>query len=79
MSGYGFKDFKLKGGVLAGDEEMEAIVALHEALPRCAHHPGPQRGWSLRDAIRAVPGQDTACWPTPKTRAAPKAASPAAR
>lgn len=25
---YGFNDFKLKGGVLAGEEEAESIVAL---------------------------------------------------
>ena len=27
---YGFKDFKLKGGVLRGDEEIEAVTALAE-------------------------------------------------
>jgi glucarate dehydratase len=26
---YGFEDFKLKGGVLRGEDEMEAVVALH--------------------------------------------------
>src|SRR6185295_13004184 len=31
---YGFNDFKLKGGVLRGDEEVEAIVALHERFPQ---------------------------------------------
>jgi glucarate dehydratase len=30
---YGFNDFKLKGGVLRGDDEVEAIVALHERFP----------------------------------------------
>jgi glucarate dehydratase len=30
---YGFKDFKLKGGVLAGSEEAEAIVALAKRFP----------------------------------------------
>ena len=30
---YGFNDFKLKGGVLAGDAEMDAITALHERFP----------------------------------------------
>jgi hypothetical protein len=30
---YGFQDFKLKGGVLRGEEEVEAIVALHESFP----------------------------------------------
>lgn len=27
---YGFKDFKLKGGVLRGGEEIEAVTALAE-------------------------------------------------
>ncbi len=31
---YGFKDFKLKGGVLRGEEEAECIRALHEAFPK---------------------------------------------
>jgi glucarate dehydratase len=30
---YGFNDFKLKGGVLAGDAEMEAATALAERFP----------------------------------------------
>ncbi len=30
---YGFKDFKLKGGVLAGDEEMKVIKAMKKAFP----------------------------------------------
>ena len=30
---YGFNDFKLKGGVLAGDAEVEAVTALHERFP----------------------------------------------
>ncbi|NMB42532.1 MAG: glucarate dehydratase, partial [Clostridiales bacterium] len=30
---YGFSDFKLKGGVLTGQEEMKAVVALKEAFP----------------------------------------------
>ena len=30
---YGFKDFKLKGGVLKGEEEMKAVEALHKAFP----------------------------------------------
>jgi glucarate dehydratase len=30
---YGFNDFKLKGGVLRGEEEVEAIRALHERFP----------------------------------------------
>ena len=30
---YGFKDFKLKGGVLPGNEEMDVIRAMKKALP----------------------------------------------
>lgn len=33
---YGFNDFKLKGGVLRGEEEMEAVTALAERFPRRA-------------------------------------------
>ncbi len=31
---YGFNDFKLKGGVLAGEEEAESIVALAQRFPQ---------------------------------------------
>lgn len=40
---YGFEDFKLKGGVLDGREELKAVQALKEAFPQGPHHPGPQR------------------------------------
>ena len=33
---YGFQDFKLKGGVLAGDGEVEAVIALHDVSRRRA-------------------------------------------
>ena len=49
---YGFNDFKLKGGVLRGDEEMEAIVALHERFPDARVTLDPNGGWSLAEAIR---------------------------
>jgi glucarate dehydratase len=49
---YGFKDFKLKGGVLRGEQEMEAIVALHERFPEARVTLDPNGGWLLRDAIR---------------------------
>ena len=49
---YGFNDFKLKGGVLAGDAEMEAIVALHERFPDARVTLDPNGGWLLADAIR---------------------------
>jgi glucarate dehydratase len=49
---YGFQDFKLKGGVLAGDAEVEAIVALHERFPNARITLDPNGGWRLKDAIR---------------------------
>ncbi len=49
---YGFKDFKLKGGVLRGEEEMDAIVALHERFPQAGVTLDPNGGWLLKDAVR---------------------------
>ena len=49
---YGFKDFKLKGGVLRGEEEMEAIIALSERFPDARITLDPNGGWLLKDAIR---------------------------
>jgi glucarate dehydratase len=49
---YGFEDFKLKGGVLSGEAEMEAIVALHERFPKARITLDPNGGWLLKDAIR---------------------------
>ncbi|MEY4882874.1 MAG: hypothetical protein RIS34_728 [Pseudomonadota bacterium] len=49
---YGFKDFKLKGGVLRGEDEMEAILALHERFPDARITLDPNGGWLLKDAIR---------------------------
>lgn len=49
---YGFADFKLKGGVLRGDEEMEAVVALAERFPQARITLDPNGGWLLADAIR---------------------------
>jgi len=51
---YGFNDFKLKGGVLRGDAEIEAIVALHERFPQARVTLDPNGGWSLKDAIRLM-------------------------
>ena len=49
---YGFQDFKLKGGVLRGDEEVEAVIALHERFPSARVTLDPNGGWLLKDAIR---------------------------
>ena len=49
---YGFNDFKLKGGVLSGDEEMEAIVAMAERFPGARITLDPNGAWSLAESIR---------------------------
>jgi glucarate dehydratase len=49
---YGFQDFKLKGGVLSGEAEVEAIRALHERFPQARVTLDPNGGWLLKDAIR---------------------------
>ena len=49
---YGFEDFKLKGGALRGEEEVEAIRALHERFPQARITLDPNGGWLLKDAVR---------------------------
>ncbi len=49
---YGFRHFKLKGGVLAGDAEIEAVTALAEHFPDAHITLDPNGAWSLREAIR---------------------------
>jgi len=49
---YGFNDFKLKGGVLAGDAEVDAVIALHERFAQARVTLDPNGGWLLKDAIR---------------------------
>ncbi|HET7791807.1 MAG TPA: glucarate dehydratase [Rhizobacter sp.] len=51
---YGFNDFKLKGGVLAGEAEVEAVTALHERFPEARVTLDPNGGWLLKDAIRLM-------------------------
>jgi glucarate dehydratase len=51
---YGFEDFKLKGGVLRGEEEVQAIVALHERFPKARVTLDPNGGWLLKDAVRLL-------------------------
>ncbi|WP_421954000.1 glucarate dehydratase [Polaromonas sp.] len=51
---YGFNDFKLKGGVLRGEEEVDAMRALHERFPEARVTLDPNGGWLLKDAIRLM-------------------------
>ena len=48
---YGFRDFKLKGGVLSGSFEMEAATALAQRFPQARITLDPNGAWSLQDAI----------------------------
>ncbi len=54
---YGFNDFKLKGGVLAGSEEMEAVRALKERFPSARITLDPNGAWSLEEAVQLCRGQ----------------------
>jgi glucarate dehydratase len=49
---YGFGDFKLKGGVFAGEQEMEAVAALSGRFPGARITIDPNGAWSLAEAIR---------------------------
>jgi glucarate dehydratase len=49
---YGFADFKLKGGVLRGEEEIEAVTAIAKRFPDARVTLDPNGGWLLEDAIR---------------------------
>ncbi|CAN5671459.1 enolase C-terminal domain-like protein [soil metagenome] len=49
---YGFRDFKLKGGVLPGEQEVEVVTALAAAFPDARITLDPNGGWLLDDAIR---------------------------
>jgi glucarate dehydratase len=48
---YGFNDFKLKGGVLEGKEEIKAIKALKERFPDARITLDPNGAWSLKEAV----------------------------
>ena len=48
---YGFKDFKLKGGVLAGPEEVAAVTALKARFPDARITLDPNGAWSLDEAV----------------------------
>lgn len=51
---YGFKDFKLKGGVLRGEEEADCIRALHDAFPEARLTLDPNGAWKLDEAVRIL-------------------------
>lgn len=49
---YGFSDFKLKGGVLSGDDEADAVEALADRFPEARVTLDPNGAWLLDDAVR---------------------------
>lgn len=53
---YGFTDFKLKGGVLPGNEEMDVIRALKKEFPDARIDLDPNGGWLLEEAVEYVKG-----------------------
>ena len=57
---YGFNDFKLKGGVLAGAEEMRAVEALAARFPEARITLDPNGAWPLQEAIALCKGKQDA-------------------
>ncbi len=55
---YGFHDFKLKGGVLPGAQEIEAVTALAERFPKARITLDPNGAWSLQQAIELCTGKE---------------------
>jgi glucarate dehydratase len=54
---YGFADFKLKGGVMHGSDEMAAVAAIKAAFPQARVTLDPNAAWPLDDAIAFCRGQ----------------------
>jgi glucarate dehydratase len=48
---YGFRDFKLKGGVLDGRQEAECIAALYDVFPDARLTLDPNGAWTLKQAV----------------------------
>lgn len=53
---YGFKDFKLKGGVLPGEKEIETVTALAKRFPDARITVDPNGAWLLDEAIALCKG-----------------------
>jgi len=54
---YGFKDFKLKGGVMRAEDEVEAVAAIKRRFPQARATLDPNGAWSLAQAIEACRGK----------------------
>jgi len=53
---YGFADFKLKGGVLRGEDEIAAVAALAQRFPSARVTIDPNGAWSLDEAVHLCRG-----------------------
>ncbi|RSM56724.1 glucarate dehydratase [Actinoplanes sp. ATCC 53533] len=53
---YGFADFKLKGGVFPGEQEVAAVRALAARFPRARITIDPNGGWRLSEAVALCSG-----------------------
>ena len=53
---YGFKDFKLKGGVLPGEQEIDSVRALKKRFPEARITVDPNGAWLLDEAIALCKG-----------------------
>ncbi|WMY76642.1 enolase C-terminal domain-like protein [Buttiauxella selenatireducens] len=53
---YGFKDFKLKGGVLPGEQELDAACLLKKRFPDARITVDPNGAWLLDEAIALCKG-----------------------
>ncbi len=54
---YGFSDFKLKGGVMRGEQEIEAVTAIKRRFPDGRVTLDPNGGWPLAEAIAVCKGR----------------------
>jgi glucarate dehydratase len=54
---YGFSDFKLKGGVMRGEQEIEAVAAIKRRFPNGRVTLDPNGGWPLAEAIAVCKGR----------------------
>ena len=54
---YGFTEFKLKGGVLPGEQEMAAIEAMKQRFPAAQMNLDPNGAWSLDEAVALCKGR----------------------
>jgi len=54
---YGFTNFKLKGGVMSGEDEIAAVTAIKKRFPQSGVTLDPNGAWSLAEAIALCRGQ----------------------